>query len=167
MFLELYNHAWIIFLFEVVLSLHIFWLFSLLEWWHADLFTRGIDIQAVNVVINFDFPKNAETYLHRVCTVSISLLAYVFFFFEGSLLAYVVSSTWCISLLTRTFFCWPFWIQVGRSGRFGHLGLAVNLITYEDRFNLSVTCSLCCFILYMLSQHLIIYSNFLSYLQQV
>lgn len=26
--------------------------------------------------------------------------------------------------------------QVGRSGRFGHLGLAVNLITYEDRFNL-------------------------------
>ncbi|KAG2725151.1 hypothetical protein I3760_01G053400 [Carya illinoinensis] len=54
------------------------------------LFTRGIDIQAVNVVINFDFPKNSETYLHRV----------------------------------------------GRSGRFGHLGLAVNLITYEDRFNL-------------------------------
>ena len=29
-------------------------------------------------------------------------------------------------------------MQVGRSGRFGHLGLAVNLITYEDRFNLYV-----------------------------
>ncbi|CAK9207797.1 unnamed protein product [Sphagnum troendelagicum] len=56
----------------------------------SDLFTRGIDIQAVNVVINFDFPKNSETYLHRA----------------------------------------------GRSGRFGHLGLAVSLITYEDRFNL-------------------------------
>lgn len=56
----------------------------------SDLFTRGIDIQAVNVVINFDFPKNSETYLHRI----------------------------------------------GRSGRFGHLGLAINLITYEDRFNL-------------------------------
>jgi len=55
-----------------------------------DLFTRGIDIQAVNVVINFDFPKNSETYLHRI----------------------------------------------GRSGRFGHLGLAINLITYDDRFNL-------------------------------
>ena len=55
-----------------------------------DLLTRGIDIQAVNVVINFDFPKTAETYLHRI----------------------------------------------GRSGRFGHLGLAINLITYEDRFNL-------------------------------
>lgn len=55
-----------------------------------DLLTRGIDIQAVNVVINFDFPRNAETYLHRI----------------------------------------------GRSGRFGHLGIAINLITYEDRFSL-------------------------------
>ncbi|RWS03500.1 putative ATP-dependent RNA helicase me31b-like protein [Dinothrombium tinctorium] len=54
------------------------------------LFTRGIDIQAVNVVINFDFPKMAETYLHRI----------------------------------------------GRSGRFGHLGIAINLITYDDRFTL-------------------------------
>lgn len=53
----------------------------------ADLFTRGIDIQSVNVVINFDFPKNSETYLHRI----------------------------------------------GRSGRFGHLGLSVNLITANDK----------------------------------
>ena len=30
------------------------------------MFTRGIDVQAVNVVINFDFPKTSETYLHRV-----------------------------------------------------------------------------------------------------
>ncbi len=29
-------------------------------------FISGIDIQAVNVVINFDFPKMAETYLHRI-----------------------------------------------------------------------------------------------------
>jgi len=29
----------------------------------SDLFTRGIDIQAVNVVVNFDFPKLSETYL--------------------------------------------------------------------------------------------------------
>jgi len=56
----------------------------------SDLFTRGIDIQAVNVVINFDFPRMAETYLHRI----------------------------------------------GRSGRFGHLGLAINLITYDDRYNM-------------------------------
>ena len=54
--------------------------------------TRGIDIQAVNVVINFDFPKMAETYLHRI----------------------------------------------GGSGRYGHLGLAINLITYDDRYNLKM-----------------------------
>ena len=62
-------------------------------WGHlvsSDLFTRGIDVQSVNVVINFDFPKTSETYLHRI----------------------------------------------GRAGRFGHLGLAVNLITYDDRHTL-------------------------------
>lgn len=32
----------------------------------SDLFTRGIDIQAVNLVVNFDLPKSSETYLHRV-----------------------------------------------------------------------------------------------------
>mmetsp|Transcript_14121 Transcript_14121/g.30900 ORF Transcript_14121/g.30900 Transcript_14121/m.30900 type:complete len:88 (+) Transcript_14121:749-1012(+) len=53
----------------------------------SDLFTRGIDIQSVNVVINSDFLKNSETYLHRI----------------------------------------------GRSGRFGHLGLSVNLITANDK----------------------------------
>jgi len=53
----------------------------------TDLITRGIDIQAVNVVINFDFPKAPESYLHRI----------------------------------------------GRSGRFGHLGLAINFITDADR----------------------------------
>ena len=55
-----------------------------------DLFTRGIDIPAVNVVINFDFPKTSETYLHRI----------------------------------------------GRSGRFGHLGIGINLITDKDRMAL-------------------------------
>ncbi|MDP2438820.1 MAG: DEAD/DEAH box helicase [archaeon] len=57
----------------------------------SDLFTRGIDIPAVNVVVNFDFPKNSETYLHRI----------------------------------------------GRTGRFGHLGLAINLVTISDRANIS------------------------------
>lgn len=56
----------------------------------SDLCTRGIDVQSVNVVINFDFPGNAETYLHRI----------------------------------------------GRSGRFGHLGLAISLVTIDDKFNL-------------------------------
>ena len=56
----------------------------------SDLFTRGIDIPTVNVVINFDFPKNSETYLHRI----------------------------------------------GRSGRYGHLGLAINFITDIDKENM-------------------------------
>jgi len=56
----------------------------------TDLFTRGIDIAAVNVVINFDFPRSSETYLHRI----------------------------------------------GRSGRFGHLGLAINFITNRNRESL-------------------------------
>jgi len=55
----------------------------------SDLCTRGIDIPSVNVVVNFDFPKNSETYLHRI----------------------------------------------GRSGRFGHLGLAINFITDDDKDN--------------------------------
>mmetsp|Transcript_50943 Transcript_50943/g.103572 ORF Transcript_50943/g.103572 Transcript_50943/m.103572 type:complete len:413 (-) Transcript_50943:674-1912(-) len=56
----------------------------------SDLLTRGIDIQAVNLVINFDLPKSSETYLHRV----------------------------------------------GRSGRFGKEGMAVSLITEEDKEHL-------------------------------
>lgn len=56
----------------------------------SDLFTRGIDIPSVNVVINFDFPQFSDTYLHRI----------------------------------------------GRSGRFGHLGLAINLITDKDKVNM-------------------------------
>ncbi|KAI8343364.1 P-loop containing nucleoside triphosphate hydrolase protein [Chlamydoabsidia padenii] len=54
----------------------------------SDLIARGIDIDRVNLVINVDYPRNTETYLHRV----------------------------------------------GRTGRYGTSGIAVNLIaTDEDR----------------------------------
>ena len=56
----------------------------------SDVFSRGIDIISVNVVINFDFPRQSDTYLHRI----------------------------------------------GRSGRFGHLGLALNFITEDDKNNM-------------------------------
>lgn len=32
----------------------------------TDLVGRGIDIEKVNIVINFDMPKDADQYLHRV-----------------------------------------------------------------------------------------------------
>ena len=32
----------------------------------SDLFARGIDVQQVSIVINFDIPKNEHTYLHRI-----------------------------------------------------------------------------------------------------
>lgn len=56
----------------------------------TDLFARGVDIISVNVVINFDFPEYAETYLHRI----------------------------------------------GRSGRFGHRGIAINFITEDDKHHM-------------------------------
>jgi translation initiation factor 4A len=52
----------------------------------SDITARGIDIQQVSVVINFDIPKNVHTYLHRI----------------------------------------------GRSGRWGRKGLAINLVTKHD-----------------------------------
>ena len=32
----------------------------------TDLFGRGIDIERVNIVINYDFPDESDQYLHRV-----------------------------------------------------------------------------------------------------
>ena len=32
----------------------------------TDIFGRGIDIERVNIVINYDMPDGSDTYLHRV-----------------------------------------------------------------------------------------------------
>ena len=32
----------------------------------TDLLSRGIDVQHVSIVINFDLPANRESYLHRI-----------------------------------------------------------------------------------------------------
>jgi ATP-dependent RNA helicase UAP56/SUB2 len=32
----------------------------------TDVFGRGIDIERVNIVINYDMPDGPDTYLHRV-----------------------------------------------------------------------------------------------------
>lgn len=52
----------------------------------TDLLSRGIDIQQLSLVINFDLPRIKETYIHRI----------------------------------------------GRSGRYGRKGTAINFVTNED-----------------------------------
>ena len=32
----------------------------------TDVFGRGIDVERVNIVINYDMPENSDSYLHRV-----------------------------------------------------------------------------------------------------
>jgi superfamily II DNA/RNA helicase len=52
----------------------------------SNITARGIDVQQVNTVINFDVPRSVDTYLHRI----------------------------------------------GRSGRWGRKGIAVNFVTKSD-----------------------------------
>jgi translation initiation factor 4A len=58
----------------------------------TDLLARGIDVYQVSLVINYDLPRQKETYIHRI----------------------------------------------GRSGRFGRKGTAINFITPEDKDELEV-----------------------------
>jgi superfamily II DNA/RNA helicase len=52
----------------------------------TDMLARGIDVQQLSLVINYDFPTNKENYIHRI----------------------------------------------GRSGRYGRKGKALNLVTFRD-----------------------------------
>jgi superfamily II DNA/RNA helicase len=52
----------------------------------TDILARGIDVQQVSIVINYDLPRDCETYIHRI----------------------------------------------GRSGRFGRKGVAINFITQHN-----------------------------------
>uniref|UniRef100_A0A8C3S6V4 Helicase C-terminal domain-containing protein n=1 Tax=Chelydra serpentina TaxID=8475 RepID=A0A8C3S6V4_CHESE len=56
----------------------------------TDLLARGIDVQQVSLVINYDLPTNRENYIHRI----------------------------------------------GRGGRFGRKGVAINMVTEEDKCTL-------------------------------
>lgn len=56
----------------------------------TDLLARGIDVQQVSLVINYDLPSNRENYIHRI----------------------------------------------GRGGRFGRKGVAINFVTQEDTRNM-------------------------------
>ena len=59
----------------------------------TDLLSRGIDIQQLSLVINFDLPRDKETYIHRI----------------------------------------------GRSGRYGRKGTAINFMTKYDAKKLGFT----------------------------
>merc|ERR1712188_29493 len=52
----------------------------------TDLWARGLDVQQVSLVINYDLPNNRENYIHRI----------------------------------------------GRSGRFGRKGVAINFVRNDD-----------------------------------
>lgn len=52
----------------------------------TDIIARGIDVQQVSIVINYDLPRDKDTYIHRI----------------------------------------------GRSGRFGRKGVAINLVSSQD-----------------------------------
>ncbi|CAD5116448.1 DgyrCDS5335 [Dimorphilus gyrociliatus] len=52
----------------------------------TDLLARGIDVQQISLVINYDLPTNRENYIHRI----------------------------------------------GRGGRFGRKGVAINFVTHDD-----------------------------------
>lgn len=56
----------------------------------TDVLSRGIDIEQIGIVINYDFPRDFAQYIHRI----------------------------------------------GRSGRFGKIGVAINFITNHDKNNL-------------------------------
>ena len=57
----------------------------------TDLLSRGIDIQQLSLVINFDIPRSKETYIHRI----------------------------------------------GRSGRYGRKGVAINFISDRDQYSIT------------------------------
>jgi len=48
----------------------------------TDLVGRGIDIERVNIVINYDMPDSADTYLHRVNAGSIIFIYFMFYLVE-------------------------------------------------------------------------------------
>ena len=69
----------------------------------TDIFGRGIDVERVNIVINYDCPPDADSYLHRV--------------------GYVLISHVIIHLLRQI---------LSRAGRFGTKGLAITFVSSDN-----------------------------------
>ena len=89
----------------------------------TDLLARGIDVQQVSLVINYDLPTNRENYIHRLVSISI---------FFGVLDN--ISNIIGFSHDNDTIFL-PF--RIGRGGRFGRKGVAINFVTDDDKRTLN------------------------------
>lgn len=80
----------------------------------TDLLARGIDVQQVSCVINYDLPTNRENYIHR-------WIIFKFFFFN----VFIYKSS-----LFNLYFSIS---SIGRGGRFGRKGIAINFVTEADK----------------------------------
>lgn len=63
----------------------------------TDIFGRGIDVERVNIVINYDCPPDADSYLHRVGYVSNQFficLLYVYAAFATGVLVDLARKAW-------------------------------------------------------------------------
>ena len=96
----------------------------------TDVWARGLDVQQVSLVINYDLPNNRELYIHRCVGGGGSGVAAFF--------AQPNQQAWAHVLLrppppcTLTSLPPLFFSSIGRSGRFGRKGVAINFVTNED-----------------------------------
>lgn len=85
----------------------------------TNLFGRGMDIERVNIVFNYDMPEDSDTYLHRVSASSQCGWG------QGLLHPEESDPKECLSPD-------PISLQVARAGRFGTKGLAVTFVSDEN-----------------------------------
>jgi len=79
----------------------------------TDLLARGIDVQQVSLVINYDLPTNRENYIHRWVGVIVRR-----------------EIVWSMTYLKSELIVIS---RIGRGGRFGRKGVAINFVTEEDQ----------------------------------
>lgn len=87
----------------------------------TDLLARGIDVQQVSLVINYDLPGNRENYIHRWVVYSSNH----FILLQTNVLwLYIYYGNYCLTKKISS---------IGRSGRFGRKGVAINFVTNADQ----------------------------------
>ncbi|KAI5054193.1 hypothetical protein GOP47_0030916 [Adiantum capillus-veneris] len=99
----------------------------------TDLWARGLDVQQVSLVINYDLPNNRELYIHRIERKRYNLVR---------LSSSITTDLWArgldvqqVSLVIN--YDLPnnrelYIHRIGRSGRFGRKGVAINFVRGDD-----------------------------------